>query len=78
MKNHGILAKCLMMITQVSITLLAPIILCTAIGIWLDNRFGWHTTIVLLILGVIAGGKNAYVLVLATMKETEKASTYDR
>lgn len=78
MKSRGTIAKCLMMITQVSLTLLAPIILCTAVGVWLDQRFGWHTTIVLLILGVIAGGKNAYILVLHTMKETEKESTYDR
>ena len=78
MKTRGILARCLMMITQVSLTLLAPIILCTAVGVWLDQRFGWHTTIVLLILGVIAGGKNAYVLVSHMMKETEKESTYDR
>ena len=78
MKTRGILARCLMMITQVSLTLLAPIILCTAVGVWLDQRFGWHTTIVLLILGVIAGGKNAYVLVSHMMKEAEKESTYDR
>ena len=78
MKKHGILARCLVMITQVSITLLAPIILCTAAGVWLDNRFGWHTTIVLLILGIISGGHSAYVLVSQTLKQMEKESTYDR
>lgn len=78
MKKHGMLARCLMMITQVSITLLAPIILCTAIGVWLDGKFGWHTTIVLLILGILSGGRSAYVLVAAMLKESEKESTYDR
>lgn len=78
MKKHGVFARCLLMITQVSITLLAPIILCTAIGVWLDGKFGWHTTIVLLILGIISGGRSAYVLVSSMLKEVEKESTYDR
>ena len=77
-KKRGVVARCLMMVTQVSITLLAPIILCTAAGVWLDGRYGCHTTVVLLILGIIAGGKNAYTLVSAMIKEIEKESTYDR
>ena len=77
-KKRGVVARCLMMVTQVSITLLAPIILCTAAGVWLDGRYGWHATVVLLILGIIAGGKNAYTLVSAMIKEIEKESTYDR
>lgn len=78
MKKRGVIARCLLMVTQVSITLLAPIIFCTALGVWLDGRFGWHTTVVLLILGVIAGGKNAYTLVKSMIKEAERESTYDR
>lgn len=78
MKKRGVIARCLLMVTQVSITLLAPIIFCTALGVWLDGRFGWHTTVVLLILGVIAGGKNAYTLVKGMIKEAERESTYDR
>lgn len=78
MKKRGVVARCLLMVTQVSITLLAPIILCTAAGVWLDTRYGWHTTVVFLILGVIAGGKNAYTLVSHMIKETERQSTYDR
>lgn len=78
MKRKSLLAQCLMMITQVSITLLAPIVLCTAVGVWLDGKFGWHTTIVLLIIGILAGGRSAFLLVLQMLKESEKESTYDR
>lgn len=78
MKKRGAVARCLLMITQVSITLLAPIILCTGAGIWLDHRFGWHITVALLILGVIAGGKNAYTLVSCMIREMVRESTYDR
>lgn len=77
-KGHGMLARCLMMITQVSITLLAPVILCTGIGVWLDHRFGWHTTVVLLVIGIISGARSAYVLVSGMLKQMEKESTYDR
>lgn len=78
MRRKSLLAQCLMMITQVSITLLAPIVLCTAAGVWLDGKFGWHTTIILLILGILAGGRSAFILVLQMLKESEKESTYDR
>ena len=78
MKKRGVVARCLLMVTQVSITLLAPIILFTGVGVWLDGRYGWQTTVVLLILGVIAGGKNAYTLVARMIRETERESTYDR
>lgn len=78
MKNHNLLARCMLMITQVSITMLAPVIACTAVGVWLDNRFGWHTTVVLLILGILSGGRSAYVLVKDMLKQAEKESTYDR
>lgn len=78
MKKRGMFARCLMMITQVSITLLAPVILCTAIGVWLDGRFGWYMTIPLLILGIISGARSAYVLVSSMLKEMDRESTYDR
>ena len=41
----------LAMITQVGISMLAPIVLCVWAGVWLDEHFGWSTTVVLLILG---------------------------
>lgn len=78
MKKGRMLAECLMMITQVGITMLAPIILCTGIGVWLDGKFGWHTTVVLLILGILSGSRSAYVLVASMLKKSEKESTYDR
>ncbi len=54
--------RSLAMITQIGISMLAPIILCVFAGYWLDRKFGWNTTIVLLILGILAGGRNCYML----------------
>lgn len=49
--------RSLSMVTQLGISMLAPLILCVCIGIWLDETFGWSTTAVLVVLGIMAGGK---------------------
>lgn len=50
------------LISQLGISMIVPIFLCTYIGIKLDEKFGWSTTIPLIILGVLAGARNVYVL----------------
>lgn len=63
------------MITQIGISMLAPIILCVFIGSWMDNEWGWHTVIPLLILGILAGCRNCYMLLQQLIpkdKESEK------
>lgn len=50
------------MITQVGISMLSPIVLCVFIGYQLDERFGWHTVLPLLILGILAGCRNCWLL----------------
>lgn len=52
----------LAMITQIGISVLAPLVLCVFIGYELDGRFGFHTTLPLLILGILAGGRNGWML----------------
>ena len=51
------------MITQLGISMLAPIILCVFVGYQLDEHFGWHTVLPLLILGILAGCRNCWILV---------------
>ena len=45
----------LAMVTQLGISMLAPIILCVFAGHWLDEHFGFHSVIVLLLFGIAAG-----------------------
>ncbi len=78
MKGKGFLAQCLTMITQVTFTMISPIVFCTFIGIWADNHFGWSITIPCILLGFIGGGKASYTLVKNMLKASEKDSTYDR
>jgi ATP synthase protein I len=52
----------LAMITQLGISMLAPIILCVFAGHWLDERFGFHSVTVLLLFGMAAGIRNCYLI----------------
>lgn len=62
----------LAMVTQIGISMLAPIVLCVAIGYWMDQKFGWYTTVPLLILGILAGGRNTWILLQDVTKEAGK------
>jgi len=70
MKLDNEVWKYVAMITQVGLSMLAPVVLCVFIGFWLDNRFGWFTTVPLLILGILAGARNTWKL-LKELTETE-------
>lgn len=63
----------IVLISQVAIAVMVPIFLCVAVGVWLDNKFGTWFTLPLLIIGVLAGGRNAYVLVMNVVSQEEKA-----
>ena len=63
-KENREIANALILILQISITMLVPILLCTIGGLWLDRKFGtkW-IAIVGFVLGTIAGFQNVYRLV---------------
>lgn len=54
--------RSLAMVTQLGISMLAPLILCVCLGIWLDETFGWSVTAVLVVLGIMAGARNTWIL----------------
>ena len=59
-KGKGSVGKAFSLVTQLSLTVLTGAGLFLAIGLWLDERFGWSTTVPLLILGILGGAKGAY------------------
>lgn len=63
-KENREIANALILILQISITVLVPILLCTLGGVWLDGKFGtkW-IAMVGFVLGAIAGFQNVYRLV---------------
>ena len=54
-RKRNEIARSLSMVTQLGISMLAPLILCVCVGIWLDDTFGWSTTAVLVVLGSSGG-----------------------
>ena len=64
--------KNIVLISQLSICVMVPTFLCLAIGLWLDGKFGTYFTIPLLIIGIAAGARNAYVLAMNSIKQKHK------
>ena len=63
-KENREIANALIMILQISITMLVPILLCSLGGAWLDGKFGTKWIgVVGFFLGAIAGFQNVYRLV---------------
>lgn len=55
--------KTLSLISQLGFTVLTAIFLCTALGLYLDKKFGTQIfTIIFIILGVFGGARGAFVL----------------
>lgn len=65
MKQRGddrrIVMQSLAMVMQFGLNMIVPICMMTALGIWLDSKLGtsW-ITIVLFVVGAIAGAQNIY------------------
>lgn len=63
-KNRGdnrIIYQSLAMITQFGLNMIVPICAMSALGVWLDRKFGTsYLTILFFIVGAVAGGQNVY------------------
>ncbi len=70
-KGKGSVGKAFSLVTQLSLTVLTGAGLFLAIGLWLDERFGWSTTVPLLILGILGGAKGAYSLAKRLIDQPE-------
>jgi hypothetical protein len=68
-KKTGQIGKALVMITQLSISVLVPIILCTAVGIFIEKRFGINLILVLIILGILSGAQSGYRMMKQVLED---------
>ena len=50
------------LISQLGISILVPVLLCAIFGSWLEGKVSFPVFIPLVILGVLAGMRNAYFL----------------
>lgn len=63
MKYKKSVFRSLSLVTQLGLSVITPIFLCIFAGNYIDSRFGTKTMVPLLIIGTLAGGRCAYVLV---------------
>lgn len=71
--NPKSIARSLAMVTQLSLTLLTPVVLCTMLGIYLDRRFSTrYIVLVGLVLGLLAGAKSAYQMAVKVSRMDEE------
>lgn len=62
-KKDTCVRQALVMVTQVGISMLTPILMCTAAGYYLDRWLGTgYWLILLLILGILAAFRSVYLL----------------
>ena len=70
-KGKASIGKAFSLVTQLSLTVLTGAGLFLALGLWLDERFGWSTTVPLLILGILGGAQGAYDLAKRLIDQSE-------
>lgn len=71
MKDNKRVFKSFAMISQVGISMIVPIFLCSMLGLFLEEH-GIPAFIPMFILGALAGMRNVYVMLSAIYKEEDK------
>ena len=64
--------KYLSLISQVGFTMVTPVLLCTFVGIKLEEKFHFPFILIFLLLGVISGCMSGYRLIMNSIKKMEK------
>ncbi|MBQ8983378.1 MAG: AtpZ/AtpI family protein [Lachnospiraceae bacterium] len=72
MRDRSKIVKMITLISQIGITMLSSIFLCGGIGYLIDNKFGTHTFIFALLLGIAGGYRAVYVLVKQFMEKDKQ------
>ena len=62
----------LAMISQVGISMVVPILLCTYAGVWLEEKFDSPWTVIMIVVGVLAGVRNVIAMVKRMKQITEE------
>ena len=63
MKNNKSVYESFVLIMQFGINMIVPILLCTALGVWISDKTGHPIIVVpLFIMGALAGFRNIYIM----------------
>ena len=70
--------RSLAMVTQLGLSVVTPVFLCVFAGYQLDTRLGTKSMVPLLLLGVLAGGRSAWLLAKRTLLAEQQEDEADR
>lgn len=62
MKDRKNVYKTFALVTQLGISMLVPIFLCVFVALFLEDKFSISVFVPFLIVGILAGGRNTYML----------------
>lgn len=77
MKYKKSVYRTLSLISQLGISMIAPILMCTYAGVWLEEKYHFPLALPLMILGILAGGRNVYVLARHANEDPEDKEELD-
>lgn len=75
MKYKRSVYKTFALISQIGISMMVPIALCVALGIWIDRKFGTYWIIPLIFIGMAAGFRNVYHMAMSAIKDDSDKKT---
>ena len=64
--------KNFVLISQLGISMIVPVLLCTFIGAWLEKKYSFPFTIVFIVIGILAGGRSVYALIQKAIQEPKE------
>lgn len=64
--------RSLSLISQLGVSVMVPVFMCIFLGMFIDEKLGTSLTVWLLFLGILAGGRNAYILAKSVIHENER------
>lgn len=72
MKHKKSVFTTLALVSQLGISMVVPILLCTCLGAWLEEKYDFPFTIIFIVLGILAGGRSVYLLIRQTLLMAEE------
>lgn len=71
MSNNRKVVQTLTLISQLGFSIITPVLFCIFLGTWLEDRYSLPVLIPLIILGVLAGARNAWILAKQAIYDPE-------
>lgn len=70
--------RSLAMVTQLGLCVLTPVLFCIFAGSYIDSHYGTKSLLILLLLGILGGGRGAYLMAKRLIEQDAKEAEQER